>query len=257
MEQNGSGGGRSLNSQCIREGFMYYYVIKEGESKENYKMKMLLNNQIKGLLTYEYRGQGSHYYQIEGLKSLDYIITKEMVSLLDVKNIFYQLFQTIHEVESFFLNIDELQLTPENMYLDGGGKQLKLCYYPYGGKDIKDQITQFIEYLMNHINHKEEELVVFIYGMYRMIREEFISLESLEEYVMNNQDEHKTINEKKKDGHIEKKEDRLEQIPVEKKVWNQDNALDKKEKRKEEEKNYKEERESVLDVIKRRMKRGM
>lgn len=255
MEQNGLGGGKHLKSKYIREGFLYYDVMEEEEYQEDYRIKMLVNNQIEGLLPYEYRGEGKNYYLIEGHKNMDILGEKEHMAQTNIKTVFTSLFHLLHELEYYLLPEDGVVIMPQHIFFNSARTSVFYCYNPLGGRDIMVQLTEFVEYLMNHIDHQEEKLVVFVYGIYRLIREEFVSLDTIEEYVCGFQWEHSVP----KVSPIEKKVDKMEPtgFMVKEEGTYGVNIVKREEKKVACASSRIPSRESLLDIVRRKCKKRM
>ena len=83
-------------------------------------------------------------------------------------------------------------LMPETVFLDADG-QVYLCYVPGYEGNIQQEFCSFMEYLMKYIDHKEDNLVVLVYGIYHIVREQQYSLLAVRQFM---EEREKGISEK-------------------------------------------------------------
>lgn len=161
-----------------------YMVIKEKENEETelYCIKMLNYQSIEGLLSLERRtidNQVLYYYDITAKQSLGNLFDKSALSFDRVKRLFIYIIDTIERAYEYLLSEDDFVLNPEYVYLDMTTDVPYLCYLSSYHKNIKEQMSSFIEYLMNKVDYKDKEAVLLIYRLYAASKEESFTLNYL------------------------------------------------------------------------------
>lgn len=167
-----------LNREYKREGINYYIVIEQ-EVENQLELKMLSRNQPKALLPIEVRNQNGRtyfYYDITNQKNLKKITEKTALSYIEIKTLFESIFETIEMTKEYLLEADSLLFEEEMIYK---ADNYRFIYLPGRRRNIVNQIQELVSYLMDKINHQDQEAVVYIYGLYRIVREGNFDIESL------------------------------------------------------------------------------
>lgn len=170
-----------LNMEYKREGLNYYIIIKQ-EVENQLELKMLSRNQPKALLPIEVRNQDGNtyfYYNITNEKNLKKIVEKTALSYQEIKILFQSIFETIEMTKEYFLEADSLLFQEEMIYKSD---HYRFIYLPGKKNNIINQMQDLVSYLMDKIDHKDQEAVVYIYGLYRIIREGNFDMEVLRNF---------------------------------------------------------------------------
>ncbi len=153
-----------------REG-MNQYIVLEQEEESQLEVMMLSQNQPPNLLPIEIRNQDGHtyfYYNITNKKSLEKLTEKKAFSYMEIKKLFESVAEAIEMTREYLLDADSLLLEEDMIYK---AQQYHFVYFPGRKSNIVEQIQNLVAYLMDKIDHKDKDAVVYIYGLYRVIRE--------------------------------------------------------------------------------------
>lgn len=151
---------------------------KDGSSKESYSIQMLQENTIKGIIRPKPRiidNQTLYYYDITSMQPIDTIYIRNKLNCEQLKNIFLNISNLIDQAYEHLLNENDLILVPEYIYIELATGQANVCYLPGNDKDIRKQIADLIEYLMNKVDYKDKEAVLYVYNLYAVCRVEGFS----------------------------------------------------------------------------------
>ncbi|MCH5280896.1 MAG: FHA domain-containing protein [Lachnospiraceae bacterium] len=166
-----------MNISYKRENHKSYMVIKEitAEKEQNgFSMKMLWENEIKGLLPvsqHVFNGEKELYYDISAKQPLDLIYEKRGMAQKDLKGLLMGLLDTIQNMEEYLLEEDSLFLTPESIYISSADGMPYFMYYPDEEK-AEERAYGLAEYLLNKVSREEEDAVISAYEFYRYVKEE-------------------------------------------------------------------------------------
>lgn len=169
-----------INREYKREG-IHYYIVIEQEVENQLELKMLSRNQPKNLLPIEVRtqdGKTHFYYNITNKKSLKKMIEKEALSYIEIKTLFENIFETIEMTKEYLLEADSLLFEEETIYKS---EQYRFIYLPGKKNNIVKQIQSLVLSLMDKIDYQDQEAVVYIYGLYRIIREGNFDIDALKD----------------------------------------------------------------------------
>ncbi len=161
-----------------------YLIIKQPNTitKKSYEMKMLINNQIQGLLNMELRtidGNEEYYYNITGKQPMSVLFQKETLKENQIRGILLEIINTLKRGKEYLLLEENFILSPEYIYLDLEQLKPELIYFSDYKKSIREQILQLIEYMMDKVDYEDKKAVFLIYGIYKVSREEHITFEKL------------------------------------------------------------------------------
>ena len=154
-----------------REGERNYLVIEEEEREENYKYGMLRSNQIKGLLPYKIYNVDNNtriQYDISSKQSLQWICEKRQLKKENFHKLLRAVTEVVQELARYFLPIEQLFFSPEYIYTDVETFEICFCYHP--DREVSSACKEFhklMEYLINHLDYEDKELVEQGYTVYR------------------------------------------------------------------------------------------
>lgn len=190
----------------------HYMIIKddEGVDTSSYEIRMILANQIDGLLPcliQRLDGQTYYYYEITSGQEFTSIYTGQKMQYQELQNLFVSLAQVLKRLHSFLLNPEHLVLDPHFLYCENGTKSWQFCYLQGYSKDIIESIRELMEYLLPKIDHQDRDAVALGYGIYRCSMETHITLEQLEEELYKKEPEENYFEEKKEKSIINPSEE--------------------------------------------------
>jgi len=174
-----------------RDLYHNYMVLSgiEYDKMNSYCIKMLAYQQIEGILSLEIQSinnQDFFYYEITAKQSVYNLFDKTVLSFERVRKIFLSLIDTIERAYDYLLLPDDFLLLPEYVYLDINTDMPNLCYLPGYQKNIKEQMSSFIEYIMNKVDYNDKEAVLLVYRLYAASKEEGYAFSHLKKIIQNN-----------------------------------------------------------------------
>lgn len=157
-----------------------YLILKceKAEAGERYQYHMLASNKIEKLLRCSVRninGDAYFYYDISSKVTFKNYYQGKQMSYEQVRNFFIQLDGIYRSIGEFFMEESGLIVRPETIYYDfSSGKYFGL-YYPGKNADIGNPYEELMDFLINHIDTKNQKLTDIIYRIYEMSEERFFS----------------------------------------------------------------------------------
>lgn len=239
------------NREYKREG-IHYYIVIEQEVENQLELKMLSRNQPKYLLPIEVRNQDGKtyfYYDITNEKNLKKITEKAALSYTEIKTLFESIFETVEMTKEYFLEADSLLFDEETIYKSS---QYRFLYLPGGKNNIIEQIQSLVLYLMDKIDYQDQEAVVYIYGLYRIIREGNFNMDSLRN--LENKKEENPYNQIMEE-HRRQKDELEERVRREEQKLEQEKSVQEKTKKREREFIYENQTNRIKPKLKTKIKR--
>lgn len=172
-----------LQAEFIRDMHNNYIVLKGMEGKVTaYSTKMLLNNEIPGLLKTELRcidQMDLFYYDITSKKSLAAFCDQKSLSYTELEKILTGILNTALLGSDYLLSENDFIIEPNFIFINRESLEIELCHLPGRDENIKEQLGRLMEYLMNKTDYKDEAAVILIYAMYKESKEPDCTFEKL------------------------------------------------------------------------------
>jgi len=140
-----------------------------------YQVRMLLVNEIPGLLRCRLRkinGETYLYYEITSKQPLTRVFEHRAAGAEDIRALALTLRETLEGIARYLLPDDGMVLEPEFIYMDLETKEMKFCYLPFLGEELRESFRGLAEYLLKSLNHEEEQAVLWGYQLYSKTAEE-------------------------------------------------------------------------------------
>lgn len=156
----------------IRESRASYMRIGASQSGNIYRMRMVEENDIAGLLNVSERAVNDnvfYMYDISSKMSLSEAYQgkewnySDIIRLTDALKALYDL------TEQYLLNLDEIVLDVDKIFLNSDRTQLEFCYFSGKEKTFDEEIRELFEYLIRNVCHKDSAAVTAAYGIYKRI----------------------------------------------------------------------------------------
>ncbi len=174
-----------MEASYIKDMQTNYLILESDKNRSNsYIGKMILNNQITGLLSVELRCIDSmdyFYYDISSKDSLSNTYKTQLLGYDVLKDILKKIIGTIERSREYLLNEEGFVLKPEYIYISKDEFIPLLCYYVDFSEPLLVQFSSLIEYFMGKVDYKDERAVLLVYALYKITKESNVSLEQLKE----------------------------------------------------------------------------
>ncbi len=115
-------------------------------------------------------------YDITGRRSLDQLLEYKILDYGLLKMILHSFDQACQQMEDFMMTENDILLESEYIFTDHNMEHLSYCYLPGNQEDICGQFKKFMEYLLRHLDHKDEQAVALAYGVYQRVIEDRAAL---------------------------------------------------------------------------------
>lgn len=183
-------------------------VIKDNNILENdYRINMIVKNNISGLLeatTNYFNGEIEMIYVISSRQNLNDYFIKGKIGYHDIKRIIDSIIQLEKEINRYLLNMDDVILLPEYIFVNKESERIEYCYYTENDKSFLESFREFIQKLIHLTDHSDKKAVKYIYDIFELCNDNSFVLQDIEVYLQNNnynKEENITV---EKDVRIEK-----------------------------------------------------
>lgn len=163
----------------------YLLIVSDEINGYGYENKMFEYNDIKGFLDFSIsriNNNVTYQYKIMNYENLNSFFLNRTFDTEDIKKIFSSIISVGQRAMEYLLNTDSILLNPEYIFLNND--ELMFCYYPGAGQSFSKGIRGLMEYILERLNHENQENVMMAYGLYQKILKNNFTMENLmEEFV--------------------------------------------------------------------------
>lgn len=158
----------------------------ENPLKDNYQTRILLENQVPGLLPCKMQrinGKEYLYYEITGSQSLENLYEKGKFDKNTLKELFLQIVAALEKLDEYLLNRDFLLLNPMYIYRNLDKDTYSFFWFPEQKDTIEQEFCVLTEYLLPKIEHKDKGAVTIGYGMHKLVVENRIQPDGIRQII--------------------------------------------------------------------------
>lgn len=140
---------------------------------QDYRVRMILENKIQGLLPVTHRqvnGESRYYYEINSLQSLDRMIEKRELKYRELRAVLLGCVNLFDRLEEFLLSGEQIVMKSEFIYVNVESMEPYFVCYPNYTGDVRCSFMEFVDELLAHIDHTDEQAVMLGYQVYRYTR---------------------------------------------------------------------------------------
>lgn len=152
------------------------------EAKEDFAVKMLLKNQIPGLLPVKWEiinEKGILKIDISSKISLEKYARNHAMKRNNVKNLIYSLIQCVTELDEYMLDLDNLFIRPDMIFTNMQGCDFYFCLNPVKEAHIQEEMRGLFDFLTEFIDYEDGDFVKMVYEMNMIVQGEHYSLKDL------------------------------------------------------------------------------
>lgn len=169
-----------------------FLVVEEAsDCSDTFDVKMLLNNQISGLLPLQiqYIDNQCIYRYMTGEKiSLAGLLSHRKLQFKEAYQLWKDIFHSCSICGEYLLQPEHLLLYPEYIYWSARTKSFSICYFPGREENLEVQIKRLCEFLLKVTDHQDRLGRKFIYDWYDRLMGRGFYLSELEQYLKSYRD---------------------------------------------------------------------
>ncbi len=160
----------------------YLIIISESSEVLEYELKMFENNKIRGFLPISVSRMNNSiqfHYKIMDYENLTRAFYSRTFDVESIKDIFQAITEAGRQAAEYLLDPDGILLNPEYIYVNK--REFLFCYYPAGKQSFHKGVRELMEYMLERLEHSNQENVMLAYGLYQKILKNNFTMEMLME----------------------------------------------------------------------------
>lgn len=154
--------------------------------EKDYRVRMVLENNINGLLPMTYRQtnkESSFCYEINSLQSLERVLEKKELGSRELKAVFIGSIRLFETLEEYLLDGAQIILDCDFIYVDIEKMNPYFVYYPDYEGDVRLSFTELVDRLLTRVKHTDEAAVMIGYQVYRYTRNPNFVMCEIRQYI--------------------------------------------------------------------------
>ena len=170
------------------ESFMI--ITPENLNEQDYKLQMVLNNHIKGLVPVTVKmldNQNKLYYDTTALISLKSLYAAKKISGEDILQ-FLEAFKRLSEnMREYLLDYRNIMYDLDYIFVREPDGQFFFCYDAQGDSNL-NKCAMFFDSLLEYVDYEDKKAVEIVYGIQRIVAGGTFTLQNIWE-LLQRQDE--------------------------------------------------------------------
>lgn len=157
-----------------------FRIRLSGLYTEDYQVRMIRENSIRGLTGMIARGEGEetvYEYDVTGLFSLTQHYKQKKITAEEMLGFLKQIQEVIEEVEGYLLNPNRLLLEPDYIFCEEGS--YSFCYFPQGEEDIRMSFHRLMEHFVQWTDYQDIPSVKTAFLLHKETMKENYSLKKI------------------------------------------------------------------------------
>lgn len=157
-----------------------YMILRCGQeqAEKSYQSRLLTSGRIEGILRCSLRhvnGESYFYYNISSRATLEGLYRGRQMTAQQIRELLEQLYGIYCELGNCFMEESRLVLLPEYIYYDMSRKKYIGLYYP--DYETDKPYEALMDFLLEHLDGRDEKLADCIYTIYERMEESSFSLQ--------------------------------------------------------------------------------
>lgn len=167
-----------------RNEAMHNYMVIETSDIEstNFREKMITENDITGILSTKITKINSDtvfMYDISSMQSLAVLYEKKTYSASDIDNILESLYRTVKNMEPYFLDVNNLIVDKDLIFMNMENGNISFSYNPYFSKPITKQLEELSRHLMDKVDYSNKEATYKVFMLNQKVLGEGFVIDNL------------------------------------------------------------------------------
>ena len=151
----------------------------------DFREQMIVHNRIDGLLNFEIIRENDSKileYNVSGLEAFGELCTRKHPGRDKLAAVLDGIISIISSGKDYMLSENDYVVRPETIFTDSEGA-VRIPYFSGYDHNLREQLRELVEYLMNSLEYKDEGAVLLIYNFYMRTKDESCTLQDLQAMV--------------------------------------------------------------------------
>lgn len=161
-----------------------YMVIEKAKdfSEHHFLVKMMLENEIQGLLSIGYEcinGEYNMLYDISAKQAFSRLFEIRKMSFENLKAFLFSLKSLLRTLTEYLMDPDNIILKQECIFADPEGLQYAFCYYPYYQGNLLLELRELLSKMISMVDYEDEQAMRLVYELHAGLQEENATIDTM------------------------------------------------------------------------------
>ncbi len=167
-----------------RKSMNHNYItveIPEG-FKDDYQLQMLAENHIPGILPADIRlceGKERLYFEVNSMQPLSRIYGQKDMKWQDIRMVLEGITSAFGHLDDYLLDASHVLPDPEYVFVDMDRNRICFLFLPFYEKEEQEGFSLLAEYILEHVDHRDERAAEAAYLLYKKVRRQNFVLEDI------------------------------------------------------------------------------
>lgn len=169
-----------------RRGLEHNYIVIKSDNLGDFQTRMLLENDIPGLLKLQIKNNNNEYeycYEISSLQPISRIYEHREIGYQNLTVILRNISEAVKSTRQYLLDNDGLLIIPEFIYADVESLSVKLIHYPLSGSNVKESYKLLAEFFLDRIDHQDNRAVMLAYDLFKIIKSDSFVISEIDKLI--------------------------------------------------------------------------
>lgn len=152
-------------------GINYMIIKAESQIINDYKMRMVCDNKIKGFNSVSvkvFNDKESLYYDISGKISMENKFFRSKMRSKDIREYIMGIQTVLESAKKYMLDVDKILLDFDCVYMTVKEDIPHFCYYPEKKESFAESLQRAFDRIIELADHRDKETVILSYGLQQM-----------------------------------------------------------------------------------------
>jgi len=169
-----------------RRGLEHNYIVIKSDNLGDFQTRMLLENDIPGLLKLQIKNNNNEYeycYEISSLQPISRIYEHREIGYQNLTVILRNISEAVKSTRQYLLDNDGLLIIPEFIYADVESLSTKLIHYPLSSSNVKESYKLLAEFFLDRIDHQDNRAVMLAYDLFKIIKSDSFVISEIDKLI--------------------------------------------------------------------------
>ncbi|MCQ2541915.1 MAG: FHA domain-containing protein [Lachnospiraceae bacterium] len=169
-----------------RRGLEHNYIVIKSDNLGDFQTRMLLENDIPGLLKLQIKNNNNEYeycYEISSLQPISRIYEHREIGYQNLTVILRNISEAVKSTRQYLLDNDGLLIIPEFIYADVESLSIKLIHYPLSSSNVKESYKLLAEFFLDRIDHQDNRAVMLAYDLFKIIKSDSFVISEIDKLI--------------------------------------------------------------------------
>lgn len=173
-----------------KDGNRKFLIVKQEKLEEtDYKLQMVLNNKISGIVPMSIRNinnEAEIYYCTTSMISMESMFAQKNITVHELCEVIKNIKIISENMREYLLDINNIIFDMQFVFINRKSGKYGFCYFPNTTDKFQNTLEKFFEKILGYIDYKDKRSVSIAYGIQQITVQDDFTIQELLDYINNN-----------------------------------------------------------------------